>query len=73
MTGSGFLVPESHVGQTEILCHAKMTLRQWSVHVALVCGECFDMTAILTEVLGFICIAAFYIGIIIAAANLLAG
>jgi len=38
-----------------------------------VCGESLDMTAILTEVLGFICIAAFYIGIIIAAANLLAG
>jgi|SRR5712671_6835445 hypothetical protein len=37
------------------------------------CGECFDMTAILNDVLMFICITVFYVGIIIAAANLLAG
>jgi hypothetical protein len=37
------------------------------------CGECFDMTPILSDVLMFICITAFYVGIIIGAANLLAG
>jgi hypothetical protein len=31
------------------------------------------MTAVLSDVLLFICIATFYIGIIIAAANVLAG